>query len=141
MRKFFAVLAFFAFVNVVSYAQAVMTFESTEIDYGTIQQGSDKVRHFKFKNTGNEPLTITNAKGSCGCTVPTWPKEPILPGQSSTIEVTYDTNRVGNFSKSITLTSNEANPTRMLTIKGVVLKNEDVSVPANSTGNFLNQKN
>ncbi len=78
-----------------------MTFEATTIDYGVIEQGSDRVRIFKFENTGTEPLIITKAKGSCGCTVPTYPKEPVLPGETGEIKVEYDTNRVGPFTKTV----------------------------------------
>jgi NhaP-type Na+/H+ or K+/H+ antiporter len=98
----------------------IATFEKTEVDYGKIEQGSEPLRVFTFKNTGTEPLIISNAQGSCGCTVPTYPKEPIMPGQSSKIEVRYDTQRIGGFTKSVTLTTNEANNTRVLTIKGEV---------------------
>lgn len=99
---------------------AVAQFEKTEFDYGKIEKGSEPLRKFVFKNVGDEPLVISNAQGSCGCTVPTWPKEPIMPGQSGTIDVRYDTQRTGPFSKSVTLTTNEANPTRVLSIKGEV---------------------
>lgn len=109
---------------------AVATFEKTEIDYGKITQGSEPLRVFTFKNTGSEPLIISNAAGSCGCTVPTFPKEPIMPGQSSKIEVRYDTQRVGAFTKTVTLTTNEANPTRVLTIKGDVSANPNSTEPA-----------
>ncbi len=98
----------------------VATFDKIEIDYGKIKKGSDPLRVFTFKNTGNEPLIISNAQGSCGCTVPTYPKEPIMPGQTSKIEVRYDTQRVGGFTKSVTLTTNEEGSTRVLTIKGEV---------------------
>ncbi len=101
---------------------AVMTFEVVEIDYGTIDQGSDPLRIFKFTNTGTEPLIIKTAKGSCGCTVPTWPKEPIMPGESNKIEVRYDTQRVGPFSKRVTIETNEDIGTRALSIKGEVRK-------------------
>jgi len=99
----------------------VMKFEKTEIDYGTIAQNSDPLRKFKFKNTGTAPLVITSAKGSCGCTVPSYKKEPVMPGESSAIEVRYATDRVGPFTKSVTLTTNESSPTRVLIIKGTVL--------------------
>ncbi|WNH11075.1 DUF1573 domain-containing protein [Thalassobellus suaedae] len=100
---------------------AKIKFETETIDYGTIENNSDGNREFKFTNTGNAPLVITNAKGSCGCTVPTWPKEPIAPGASSVIKVKYATNRTGAFSKSVTLISNAVNaPTKVLHIKGKV---------------------
>lgn len=98
----------------------VMTFESEVIDYGTIEYGSDGVRVFKFKNTGKEPLIISNAVGSCGCTTPSWPKEPIKPGETGEIKVKYDTNRVGGIDKNVTITSNASTPTKVLKIKGTV---------------------
>ncbi|WP_147678182.1 DUF1573 domain-containing protein [Algibacter pacificus] len=100
---------------------AKIEFETEIIDYGTIENNADGNREFKFTNTGNTPLVISNAKGSCGCTVPTWPKEAIAPGESSVIKVRYATNRTGSFSKSITLTSNAVNaPTKVVRIKGTV---------------------
>jgi Protein of unknown function (DUF1573) len=111
----------------------VMTFEKTEVDYGTIAQGSDPLRRFKFKNTGTEPLIIKNARGSCGCTVPSYKKEPIAPGESSDIEVRYDTQRIGDFQKSVTIDTNEGEQPRVLMIKGHV--NEKVAeagVPVNA---------
>lgn len=100
---------------------AKIEFENETIDYGTIENNADGNREFKFTNTGNAPLVITNAKGSCGCTVPTWPHEAIAPGESSVIKVHYATNRTGAFSKSVTLISNAVNePTKVLHIKGTV---------------------
>ena len=115
----------------------IMEFTATEVDYGTIEQHSDPYRFFNFTNTGNEPLVIQNAKGSCGCTVPTYPKEPILPGESAEIKVRYDTKRIGNFTKTVTLTTNEATPKHVLRIKGKVeaAPAEPEAVPA-STGGF-----
>ncbi len=122
MKKLLSILAFVAIFAAMTNAQtgAVMTLDNTEIDYGTITQGAEPLRLFTFKNTGTEPLIISNAQGSCGCTVPVWPKEPILPGETSKIEVRYDTNRVGPFQKTVTLTTNEATPSKTLTIKGTV---------------------
>lgn len=97
-----------------------MEFETTEIDYGTIAQNSDPLRVFKFTNTGDAPLVIKAAKGSCGCTVPAYPKQPILPGESATIDVRYDTKRIGAFTKTVTLTTNEADEKHVLRIKGQV---------------------
>ncbi|MBK6446886.1 MAG: DUF1573 domain-containing protein [Bacteroidetes bacterium] len=106
---------------------AEITFENETHDYGTIKQGADGTCEFKFKNTGKEPLIISNAKGSCGCTVPTWPKEPIMKGQTGSIKVHYDTKRVGAFTKTVTLNSNAKSDTKVLTIKGVVEASEDNS--------------
>lgn len=98
-----------------------MNFTNETIDYGTIEHKADGSREFVFTNNGTEPLIIMNAQGSCGCTVPTWPKAPIAPGASAVIGVKYDTNRPGAFSKTITLTSNSTStPSKVLTIKGNV---------------------
>lgn len=105
-----------------------MTFEKEVYDYGKIKYAADGTCEFKFKNTGKEPLIISNARGSCGCTVPVWPKEPIKPGESSVIKVTYDTKRVGPISKSVTITSNAKTETKVLQIKGTV----DAAPPADA---------
>lgn len=95
-------------------------FVSEEIDYGTIEHNAEGTREFKFTNVGKEPLIITNAVGSCGCTVPTAPKEPIKPGESAVIKVHYATDRVGHFDKTVTLTSNADTPSKVLKITGTV---------------------
>lgn len=88
-------------------SKAVLSFVTDVVDYGTIDQGGEPLRLAKFTNTGSEPLIITGAKGSCGCTVPNWPKDPIMPGESSQIEIRYDTKRVGSINKTVTVTSND----------------------------------
>ena len=101
---------------------AGMVYVTETIDYGSVAINSDGNRKFEFTNNGNKPLIITNASGSCGCTVPTFPKEPILPGAKGAIGVKYATDRVGAFTKTVTVTSNaEGQPTKTLTIKGTVL--------------------
>ena len=116
---------------------AVISFEQEVVDYGTIEQGADGVREFVFTNTGKSPLIISNAVGSCGCTVPTWPKEPIKPGQKAAIKVKYDTKRIGAINKSVTITSNATEPTKIIRIKGTVVApkttptKEAVGAPAN----------
>jgi hypothetical protein len=85
----------------------VLTADNMTVDFGEVSYKGDGVRDFHFKNTGNEPLMITNAKGSCGCTVPEWPKEPIRPGQSGVIKIKYDTSRSGPIAKTVTVTTNE----------------------------------
>ena len=137
MKKVLSILTMLVLVAVVAKAQKVggpvMTFEQTEIDYGTIAQGSDPLRKFKFKNTGTEPLVIKNARGSCGCTVPTYKKEPISVKESGDIEVRYDTQRVGPFTKTVTIETNEGEQPRVLTIKGVVTeKKVEEGVPASA---------
>ena len=100
----------------------VMTFEQTEVDYGTIEQGSDPYRTFVFTNTGDAPLIIKSARGSCGCTVPEYSKEPVMPGEKSEIKVRYDTKRLNAFSKTVTLTTNADPGQVILRIKGKVVK-------------------
>jgi len=90
------------FLNSNIYAQkkgAIIEFESSTIDYGTIEKGDNGLRVFKFTNTGDSPLIVTKVKASCGCTVPKKPNKPILPGDSGEIEVKYDTRRVMPFKK------------------------------------------
>ncbi len=145
MKKLIAFALFFSLGVAYSFAQVksvpassdnstgpIMSFEATEVDYGNIIQESDPYRFFKFTNTGDAPLVIKHAKGSCGCTVPTYPKEPILPGESAEIKVRYDTKRVGPFTKTVTLTTNEDVEKRILRIKGKVNKKpaEPEAVPA-----------
>ncbi|MBK9327991.1 MAG: DUF1573 domain-containing protein [Sphingobacteriales bacterium] len=97
-----------------------MTFDNDAIDYGTIKQDADGNRVFSFTNSGKTPIVISEAHGSCGCTVPTYPKEPIMPGQKAEIKVHYDTHRVGPFSKSVTVNSNAKNSPVVLKISGTV---------------------
>lgn len=114
---------------------AIMEFEAMDVDYGVIEKDSEPLRVLKFSNTGTEPLVIKNARGSCGCTVPIWPKEPIMPGEESQIEVRYATNRVGKFSKKITITTNEGGKPHVIKVHGKVLKPEDTdSVPDSGSG-------
>jgi len=108
-----------------------ITFEKTAHDYGTIKQSANGVYEFKFKNSGTEPLIISHAQGSCGCTVPKWPQEPIKPGESGVIQVSYDTKRVGPFNKSVTITSNaKTEPTKVISISGVVEAVPEPATPA-----------
>ncbi len=114
---------------------AKIEFEKEVHDYGTIENGADGTCSFKFTNTGNAPLIISNAKGSCGCTVPSWPKEPIAPGATAEIKVKYATNRTGAINKSVTITSNAVNsPTKVIRIKGNVKPVPSSGAPVNKAG-------
>ncbi len=113
---------------------AGLVFENETIDYGTIAHNSDGNREFVFTNNGNKPLIITNTQGSCGCTVPTSPKEPVAPGAKGKIGVKYATDRVGPFTKTITVSSNAAGQaTKTLTIKGNVLADDAGTTTAPTT--------
>lgn len=107
---------------------AKIEFKTDTIDYGTIEKGSNGVRVFEFTNTGDAPLIISNVSSTCGCTVPSWTKEPVMPKAMGKIEVKYDTNRVSPIRKTITVTSNAETPTVALKIKGEVVDAKDSSV-------------
>ncbi len=150
MKKFLMLSVFSLLLGANIYAQdgdvapaegPVMDMESVDVDYGTIDQHSDPLRKVNFTNTGTEPLVIKNARGSCGCTVPLYPKEPIMPGESDVIEIRYDTKRLGPFSKTVKITTNEGNDPIVLKVHGKVLKPEDQDgVPAAAPGILGNPK-
>ena len=96
--------------------------ESKNIDYGTVTKGdeSNSTRYFQFTNVGKSPLIISSCHGSCGCTVPSCPTEAILPGKTGQIKVHYDINRPGNFTKTVTVSSNAKNNNETLQITGKV---------------------
>ncbi len=98
-----------------------MVFTETEFDFGTVKEGV-KVSHvYKFKNAGKEPLVISNAQGSCGCTVPKWPRDPIAPGKTGEIVVEFDTKgKAGDRNQKVTLTANTNPPQTFLSLKGKV---------------------
>jgi len=110
-----------ATVNAQKVKGPSINFKKVVHDYGTIENGADGRCEFKFTNNGTEPLKITSCRASCGCTIPSWPREEILPGKSEIIKVKYDTKRTGGIHKTITIQSNAVdNPTKVLTIKGKI---------------------
>jgi len=132
MRSILVSLMILMFATMISCAQsnnnekadkraAVITFEAEEHDFGTIEQGGNGTFEFIFKNTGKTPLVINHVGSSCGCTVPEWTRDPIAKRKSGKIKVTYDTQRLGSFTKTITVNSNAANNPVVLKIKGVVV--------------------
>lgn len=109
-----------------------MFFKEPLHDFGTIQEGSGAEHVFEFVNNGKEPIIITNASASCGCTTPSYTKDPVLPGKKGTIKAVYNTQgRVAPFTKTITITSNAG--VKVLTIKGEVEKAPSSSVPENNS--------
>jgi len=109
---------------------AEMTFEVLEYNFGTIKQGASETREFTFTNTGKEDLIITNAQGSCGCTVPVWPKEPMKKGSKNSIKVTFNSaGKMGMQDKTITITSNAKNSPIVLHLKGTVEQPTPVADP------------
>ncbi len=119
---FFATLALvFISFGIEAKAQKI-EWEQDFVDYGEIENGANGEKTLKFRNVGKEPLLITNAKGSCGCTVPEYPKEPIMPGKEGTLKIKYDTKRTGPINKTVTITTNEAEGenTHKISVKGTV---------------------
>ena len=127
-----------AFIGLNSFAQeeakgvlsnqgAMIVIDKDVHDYGTFMQGDTAaaVCEFEIKNTGNEPLILSKCRPSCGCTIPACPEKPIAPGQSVTITVKYDSNRVGPINKSVTIYSNASNePQKVVRIKGNIRAKE-----------------
>jgi hypothetical protein len=142
MKRYVFLLIIFLFTVSIGLAQTTepvkvednpnapeITFEKTTHDYGTVVYGGDGTCFFKFTNTGKEPLILQQPQSSCGCTVPTWPKEPVLPGESNEIKVTYNTKKVGPINKTVTVRSNAKNNTVVLRIAGKVEQAEVQTLP------------
>ncbi|MBK9224452.1 MAG: DUF1573 domain-containing protein [Flavobacterium sp.] len=133
MKKIFLILLVNIFSSSVFGQSAKIEFKDADntIDYGRVEKNSDDgVRSFEFTNTGDAPLIITNAQSTCGCTVPSYPKEPIMPGKSGKIQVKYNMG-VGPIRKTITIESNASNYEGgriPLKIKGEVYVKEAVNV-------------
>ncbi|MBR6438894.1 MAG: DUF1573 domain-containing protein [Bacteroidales bacterium] len=153
MKKLFVLICTLFLMGTMAFAQneesvekqngPEITFKETSHDFGNIPFKGNGSYEFVFVNTGNEPLILTQPKSSCGCTVPEWPKQPILPGESNVIKVTYkNTDRSGNFNKYVTIFSNALiNKEVKLHIKGNVeaqptdaapLKMETIGTPLNT---------
>ena len=136
MKKFLSIATVIILATVVSCSQssnanndkkgaAEITFVAAEHDFGTIEQGSDATCTFEFKNTGKEALVLSSVPTTCGCTVPTWTREPVKKKKTGEIKIHYNTNHGGSFVKSITVYSNATNSPVTLKIKGTVLQSSN----------------
>ena len=114
-------LFFIGFLSLSITAQE-FKFENETINYGKIENASNGERVFVFTNIGDSPLIIEKTKSSCGCTVARKPEKPILPGEKGEIKVSYNTKRIGGFSKTITIFSNAKIKQKVIRIKGIVTK-------------------
>lgn len=123
MKKILSTLCMALAAVAMMAQQPVITFEKTEHDFGKINEADGRVSTvFTFKNEGMAPLVLSNVRASCGCTTPTWTREPIEPGQTGSITVTYNPNgRPGRFQKTVTITSNASEATKKVYIKGEVI--------------------
>jgi hypothetical protein len=140
IMKQVSLLAFLLCFTALCFAQdgnkPVLTITKKTYDFGTIKEADGKVTHvFSFTNSGKSPLVIQDVKASCGCTTPTWTKEPVAPGESGEITVTFNpANRPGGFNKQITITNNSGENPVYVTIKGyVTAKNVNQSTSATTT--------
>ncbi|TGD82381.1 DUF1573 domain-containing protein [Hymenobacter wooponensis] len=114
-------------VAAASHAQGVLQFEKELHDFGNVPEGTMATHEFKFKNTGNQPVIIANVQASCGCTTPDWTKTPVMPGKTGIVKAVYSSSgRPGIFNKTVTVTSNAATPSTVLTIKGNVLNKDQI---------------
>ena len=98
-----------------------MTFDENVINFGTVTEGEKVKKTYKFKNSGDEPLILSNAVGSCGCTVPQWPREPIAPGGTGEIVVEFNSQgKQGERDQKVTLTANTVPAQTVLSLQGTV---------------------
>ena len=125
MKKFITlctvIIGFITFTAMQTDNKAAFKFEKETHGFGKIPQGKPVTYEFKFTNTGEEPLIISNVESTCGCTVPKYTNTPVLKGQSGTITVTFNAAAVQpSFSKAVTVKSNARTPNKLLYIKGQV---------------------
>ncbi len=133
MKKIFSLfVALFVFVAV-GYAQkGVMKFAKETHDFGKIEQGKPVTHVFEFKNTGADPVVISDASASCGCTKPNWTREPIMPGKTGSVSATFNAAAMGQFTKTVTVTSNAEAGQTVLYLKGEVVSQKDAEAAAAS---------
>lgn len=128
-------------VPAVNSKQANIVFTTEKHNFAVIPQNVPATYIFVFRNTGKEPLVISNAAASCGCTVPEYTKEPVKPGGKGSIKVTYNAAGLGNFVKTVTVSSNAKKPTVTLTITGEVKAKDNTPVTNLKTGSASPHKN
>jgi hypothetical protein len=122
MKKIFFVLCIFFAIGSLSAQEPMMSFDKTTHDFGKIKITDNVSVDFIIKNTGKAPLFLSEPRSTCGCTVASYPKEPIMPGQSSKITVTFEPEKEGPFTKQVTIFSNAENSPVTLVIKGEIIK-------------------
>ena len=112
-----------------------ITWKEDTHTFGDIEKGKPVTHEFTFKNTTKQTVLITNVKASCGCTATNYTKTPIKPGESATVAATYNAANPGSFSKNITVTTNDSDVNKILTIKGKVLAPATEAAPATPASN------
>jgi hypothetical protein len=143
MKKLFTILSLMLLVATAraqTAAAGTLELKELEFNFGSIPQGKPVYHTFQLINKGTTPLKLNNVQTSCGCTTPEWSKEPIAPGATATVKVGYNAAAEGQFEKLITLTYNNGNSTKQITIKGDVWRAPAGSAPSNASINFLKQQ-
>ncbi|OIN60147.1 DUF1573 domain-containing protein [Arsenicibacter rosenii] len=131
MKKIFSLFVAMFVLVAVSYAQkGTLKFTKETHDFGKVEQGKPVTYVFTFKNTGTDPVVISDAQASCGCTKPSWTKEPVMPGKTGTVSATYNAAAMGPFNKSVTVMSNGETPNIVLYLKGEVVSKEEAEKAA-----------
>jgi Protein of unknown function (DUF1573) len=121
MKTIFSLfVALFVFVSVGFAQKGVIKFAKDTHDFGKIEQGKPVTHVFEFKNTGTDPVVINDAQASCGCTKPNWTREPIMPGKTGSVSATFNAAAAGQFTKTVTVTSNAEAGQTVLYLKGEV---------------------
>lgn len=134
MKTIFSFFVAFFVLVAVSYAQkGVMKFTKETHDFGKVEQGKPVTYVFEFKNTGTDPVVINDAQASCGCTKPTFSREPVMPGKTGSISATYNAAAQGPFNKSVTVTSNAEGGQTTLFLKGEVVAQKEAQTAATPT--------
>lgn len=131
MKKIFSLFVAMFVLVAVSYAQkGTVKFVKETHDFAKVEQGKPVTYVFTFKNTGTDPVIISDAQASCGCTKPSWTKEPVMPGKTGTVSATYNAAAMGPFNKSVTVMSNAETPNVVLYLKGEVVSKEEAEKAA-----------
>jgi hypothetical protein len=126
---FFVLFGMTSFLAVGQTNGAYIKFNKTVHDFGELTQGDKAEVEFVFTNTGDAPLLLSNVRSTCGCTVPTWPREPVMPNTTASIKVKYDSNRIGGINKQVTVESNATNGAVYLKVTGNISKKPEEIMP------------
>ncbi|GAB3954764.1 DUF1573 domain-containing protein [Spirosoma harenae] len=131
MKKIFSLFVALFVLVAVSYAQkGVLKFAKETHDFGKVEQGKPVTYVFEFKNTGTDPVVISDAQASCGCTKPSWTREPVMPGKTGSVSATFNAAAAGPFNKSVTVTSNAEAGQAVLYLKGEVVTQKEAETAA-----------
>lgn len=147
MKKIFFFLISTVYLTVSGQAQAKIKFDETVYEFGVVKEGEIASHTFRYTNVGDQPLYLIKVKPSCGCTTPSWPKDTLKPGESSTIVVNYNSkgrshaSGIGPFYKTIAILSNAAPENSALYIKGVVLKTDFFNTDTPTSGKLIVSSN